>query len=286
MLSGPQEDRNAVLESIFDKIPSFLLSYLIKEWTMQSHTIPTGLSAREKLETTMDLLDGLSRSQIQTLRKLEKFITYDCVWSPFVVREGLEFTKSGFLEKFSTKEYFPNPRVPINGKLHSYEIEAGIFLLIADFSSRSSLLRTFRRFILIPELNFIFSEHDELGQKVLLTLVQKALGVIVENLPFNSMVIRSISKDCSIVKGLTFLVTTETAGVEGLETVSVLGSDVIPGAEELKVSKEMGTSVLSLGPWIGVKSENFEVDIYNGLHFKRFKLEDLKIIAETLSEED
>ncbi|MFX0116269.1 MAG: hypothetical protein ACFFB3_17095 [Candidatus Hodarchaeota archaeon] len=286
MLSRPQEDEITVLESTLEKIPSFHLTYLATKWSKTPQRIPEGLNGQQKLKALHDIIGSISKSKFQHFRKLEKFLTFDTTWSPFLIGHEFVLHQVGLIKRFSAKEYFPNPRVAVNGKLHSFEIEPGIFLLVAEFSSRSSLLRTYRRFVIVPELNLMLAEHDSLGRKLLTDLLQPFLNLKLDNLAINSMVLRDISKEWTEISGMTSLVTTETAGVEGLETVAISGTNVLSGAEELKSAKEMASSLLSIGPWVGIKTVNFTLNIYKGLKFRRFVLEDMRRLKEILEVED
>ncbi|MFQ5979493.1 MAG: hypothetical protein ACE5OZ_15305 [Candidatus Heimdallarchaeota archaeon] len=286
MLSGPFKEKTEVLENILSKISSFHLSHLITSWTKTSHTIPDDITSQEKLELIIENVGGVSRSKFQLLLKLEKFLTFTSPWSPFLICNEFHFKQIGLLRRFSTKEYYPNPKAAVRGKLHSFEINPDIFLIVAEFSSPSSLLRSFRRFAITPKLNLLLAEHDSLARKLLTNLIQPTLKLELNNLAINSMVIRDISKDWPLISGLTSLVTTETAGVEGLETVSISGENVLLGAEELKSAKEMISSLMSIGPWVGIRTENFSLNIYEGLKFQRFDLEDLHRLKEILEVED
>ena len=286
LLSGPERDRMAILERIFDRITPYFLSQLISNWTKTPYKIPPDLDGRRKLDTALQTLGSLSRTKVQALRKLEKFFTFNCFWNPFLIADELDYKHDKLPKRFKTERYFPNPRISVNGFIYSLEIDPGIFLIVVDFSSRSSLLRTFCRFVLFTKLKLFLVESNPLSREILISLIQPALGLNLQNPPINSMTIRAISQNWSRILGLTFLVTTETAGVEGLETVSIAGKDVLPGSDELKTHRKMDNSILSLGPWVGIKTDSFSLNIYEGLKINRFVHDDFQRLKGIFEEED
>ncbi|MFW9915600.1 MAG: hypothetical protein ACFFGZ_08305 [Candidatus Thorarchaeota archaeon] len=285
-LAGPGTDKTAVLEAVLEKVSSHLLSSLVSRWTKASYVIPEDSDSQKKLQMTMEAMGSLSKGKLQYFRKLEKFLTLDSPWSPFLISNKCEINKIGLLRRFGTSQFFPNPKASVTGKLHVFEIEEGIFLIIAEFSSRSSLLRTFRRFVIAPEIEMLIAEHDELARKLLVHVIQPTFGIEIQNLAINSMALRDIADEWGQISGLNCLVTTETAGVEGLETVGISGENVLSGADELKSAKNMASSLKSIGPWIGIETDSFSVNIYEGMRFKQFVLEDLRRLKEVLEVEE
>jgi hypothetical protein len=248
--------------------------------------IPKDSDSQKKLQMTTEAMGSLSKSKLQYFRKLEKFLTLNSPWSPFLISNECEIKETGLLKRFGTTRFFPNPKASVNGKLHVFEIEEGIFLIVAEFASRSSLLRTFRRFIIAPEIEMLIAEHDELARRLLVQLIQPTFGIEIQNLAINSMALRDIADEWGQISGLRCLVTTETAGVEGLETVAISGENVLSGADELKSAKKMASSLKSIGPWIGIETDNFSLNIYEGMRFKQFVLEDLRRLKGVLEVED
>lgn len=285
-LAGPDTDKTAVLEAILEKVSSYLLSSLVSRWTKTSYVIPKDSNSQKKLQMTIEAMGSLSISKLQYFRKLEKFLDLNSLWSPFLISNKCEIKETGFLRRFGTSRFFPNPKASVTGKLHVFEIEEGIFLIVAEFTSRSSLLRTFRRFIIAPEIELLIAEHDELARQLLVQVIQPSFEIEIQNLAINSMALRDIADEWGQISGLRCLVTTETAGVEGLETVAITGENVLSGADELKSAKKMASSLKSIGPWIGIETDNFSVNIYEGMRFERFILEDLSRLKAVLEVEE
>lgn len=211
--------------------------------------------------------------QTSTLsEKEQKLLNWDCFWKPFKVQ--LEKRVTSTLLKLDNSSWpvksFVSTNVRVRGIIRITPIGENLFLLAPEIVSKSSAQRKIFRMIIYNEFVLIQVDEDSISEKIFLDFLCPMLEVKQDNVKeirINAMKIRKLAKKIRPIK-LTLLVNHQTAGVEGLEELTLTGKNVIRGIQTLKDRQEVDLKADSIGPWVDLESEYLGYTMGKGVKLK------------------
>lgn len=151
------------------------------------------------------------------------------------------------------KRYVSAGGIRARGTLHVSEIAKDKLWIIAEVISKSINVRGMFRYLLFIEEDkgiILVEDTDQDGEKVFQEFILPTFKL--ENAKenrVNAMRVRKLAKNGTETPvRLTLLVNNQTAGVDGLETITLTGSNVNRGIITLKDRQEVDLKAESIGP--------------------------------------
>jgi hypothetical protein len=135
--------------------------------------------------------------------------------------------------------------------------------------------------LVLHNANIILIESVDDGTKVFENYITPTFGINnPQEIRINAMRIRKLAKNGSETPvKLTLLVNNQTAGVEGLETLTLVGENIIRGIQTLKDRQEVDLKAESIGPWIEIETDSIKLEMAKGLKIKNMKKEALDLLS-------
>jgi hypothetical protein len=169
------------------------------------------------------------------------------------------------------------------GILTLREVFPNVIFLAAEIISKSINIRGTYRYLFLYPQNVLLAEHrDEEGEKLLYQYIAPTFQTSdLSEIKINAMRIRKLAKNgIEMPIKLTMLVNYQTAGVEGLETVTLTGENIIRGIQTLKDRQEVDLKAEAIGPWIEIETNSLKLEMSKGVKIKKFSSESLGILYE------
>ena len=165
---------------------------------------------------------------------------------------------------------FLKSHVRARGTLHIYEIFKDVLLIAPEVISRSATTRGIFRILLFGTVALIQVDEDQVSKNFFMEYLLPILDLSEEDIKeirINAMRIRGLARKITPIK-LTLLVNNQTAGVDGLEEITLTGRNVIRGIQTLKDRQEVDLKADSIGPWIDIETTSLQFTMGKGIFLK------------------
>ncbi|MFW9995327.1 MAG: hypothetical protein ACFFD4_25040 [Candidatus Odinarchaeota archaeon] len=272
-------DEKQDFESLITRLPDYFLVQNFSE-TSGLKEIPdfTQGPLEENAENArkflVDNFETLLAVKIKELRRLVKIVDLAGEWLPYKLKFPLTDLKN--IAKMNSKsfpvsEFTGSSKTKVSGTFHVYEILDEIYVIAAEFKSRSALLRKTYRYLILAKEGILLAEALKGTKEILEKLLLPKLGLSSDNIKernVNAMIVKKVARKF-IPQRLTFLISIETAGVDGLTSISLEGDNVKRGLETLKSRQEFDLDPSNLGPWTAVETETVNVAVRKPVRVKR-----------------
>lgn len=162
---------------------------------------------------------------------------------------------------------FLKSNVRARGILHIQEIFEGVVLIAPEVISRSATTRGVYRIILFSNIALIQVDEEQVSKTFFMEYLLPILEVTDEEakeIRINAMRIRGLARKITPTS-LTLLVNNQTAGVDGLEKITLSGQNVIRGIQTLKDRQEVDLKADSIGPWIDIETTSLRFTMGKGI---------------------
>lgn len=213
----------------------------------------------------------------------EKLIINDVLWKPYKVDSFSPLNEFFNLNDavWPVKKFISSKGIRARGRIEVVEILPKTILIIAEIISKSINIRGWYRFLVLYDANIILTESIDEGIKVFEKYVTPTFGINnPQEIRINAMRIRKLAKNGTEAPvKLTLLVNNQTAGVEGLETLTLVGENIIRGIQTLKDRQEVDLKAESIGPWIELETNSIKLEMAKGLKIKNIKKEALDLLT-------
>ena len=213
---------------------------------------------------------------------------FDCdsYWIPYKFNDGNPSHWKEVLLALNNSSWpvktFVKSTVRVRGRLNVTELSKNVLLVAPEVVSKSINIRKIFRIIIFE--GYALVQDDEVSKKFLHEYIGPIFDLSEENfkeIRINAMKIRKLAQKIIPTK-LTLLVNNQTAGVEGLEELTLTGQNVIRGIKTLKDRQEVDLKAESIGPWIELESEDLKFKMGKGIFLKNQNEKSFEIILETL----
>ncbi len=263
--------------SYLDQFPTYVFSEIIGKWQNTSIKLePNGLLSAENLEKTQNILESLSSNRLNHLQKLAGILTLTNVWwQVYQLSNPLSLSKIRLRPRtIDLVKLLPNDASKITAKFSVIDLCEHALLLVIEFSSRTRSLRDNYRFIYLPSINKILLEMKPLAEPLLKEELLPYLSSTPEKVSSKPIRARLIKKlaispdDPQHRLNISFLkirISLETSGIEGLQHIIIEGENVIRGVETLEQRHEISLKFMDSGPWVGVGTTDFHIEIQKGV---------------------
>ena len=184
------------------------------------------------------------------------------------------------------KKYISCKGIHARGRIKVISIFDGIYLVIAEVISKSINIRGMFRYLLLVHNNIILVEEAGIeGDKLFMDYIVPTFQLTnVSEIRINAMRIRKLAKNNSETPTkLTLLVNNQTAGVDGLETLTLTGENIIRGIQTLKDRQEVDLKAESIGPWIEIETHSIKFEMGKGFKIKKVTPKSFNLIAEAVN---
>ncbi|MHA1207141.1 MAG: hypothetical protein ACTSSO_06195 [Candidatus Hodarchaeales archaeon] len=235
---------------------------------------PNGLFSSENKSIVEPILEELSKSRMNQLLKL-----------------------SLILQLTGTKEvdiitYFPGEEAKVKGKFSLIDLCEHAILFAIDITSRTRSLRDCIRFIFLPTINRILVEQKPLSSSLLKGEILPYLSKEPDEVTSKRIRARLIKKLATStsdpehrlnILSLKIKISLETSGIEGLQHIIIEGENVIRGVETLEQRHEISLQFLQSGPWVGIGTDDFQLEIGKGVKIHQLESESFKRLNTVLN---
>ena len=202
-----------------------------------------------------------------------KIMEWDSYWQPYQItlKENWKDLLLALNGSSWPVKNFLKSAAKARGVLHIVEICNNVILIAPEIVSRSASTRGMFRILIFENFAFIQVEEDNISSKIFTEYFSPVLELEEENIKeirINAMRIRNLAKKITPIK-LTLLVNNQTAGVDGLEQITLTGKNVLRGIHTLKDRQEVDLKADSIGPWIDIETvNNLRFTMGKGIFFK------------------
>lgn len=170
----------------------------------------------------------------------------------------------------------------VRGEQSCFELAKGVFLVAFSVRSKSPKLRNIFRIVVTKSFALIQNDQEGVSKRLFSELILPKFNLKEsKEIRVNAMKIRKLIKIVTPTR-LTLKVNFENAGVEGLESLILTGSNVIRGIQTLKDRQEVDLKADSIGTMVELESENLCFVIGKGLLLKQVDKKVWDILAKTL----
>lgn len=181
---------------------------------------------------------------------------------------------------------FIKSNAKVRGLIHSLEVSDDVILIAPEVISRSINSKFIFRIIVFDNHALVQEDVDKVSLKLFLNFLCPIFDIKPDNsnvkeIRINAMKIRKLSKHITPVR-LTLLVNNQTAGVEGLEQLTLTGDNVIRGIKTLADRQEVDLKADSIGPWIDLASESLQFTMGKGIKLNNHTNEVFNIIKSSI----
>ncbi len=263
--------------SFLDQFPTYVFTELMRKWQSTSINLESnGLFSKENVEKTKSILHSLSSNRMSHLQKLAGTLALtDIWWQVYQLSNPISLSKIRLRpQEIDISKYLPEDASKITGKFTLIDLCEHALLLVIDFSSRTRSLRECYRYIYLPSINKILQEKKPLASALLEDELLPYLSSTPEK--FSSKPIRArLIKKLAIspddpqhrlnISLLKIRISLETSGIEGLQHIIIEGDNVIRGVETLEQRHEISLKFMDSGPWVGVGTTDFHIEIRKGI---------------------
>ena len=85
------------------------------------------------------------------------------------------------------------------------------------------------------------------------------------------------------ILSLKIKISLETSGIEGLRHIIIEGENVIRGVETLEQRDEISLEFMQSGPWVGVGTNDFQLEIGKGIKIHQLESDSFKRLNTVLN---
>ncbi len=263
--------------SHLERFPTFVFSQLYSKWKNKNiKLVPNGLFSEENKNTTISLLEELSANRIKTINKLAETLKVTSTWwDVYQFKDPKPLSQIRLKPKvIELKDYVGKNSTKITGKFSIIDLCEHAILLVIEFSSRTKSLREIFRYIFLPSINKLLVEQKNMAVELLkgelITFLSSSPDTLTKK-PIRALLIKklAISTDDPMhrldISSLKIRISLETSGIEGLQHIIIEGENVIRGVETLEQRHEISLQFMQSGPWVGVGTAEFQMEIGKGV---------------------
>ena len=281
--------------SFLDEFPTFVFSNIVNKWKKTTISLtPNGLFSDENKSIVEPILAELAKSKMNQLSKLSMILQLTGTWW-----QVYQITKPKPLSQIrlrpidvNLKNYLPNEETKIKAKFSLIDLCEHAILFAIDLSSRTRSLRDCIRFIFLPTINRILVEQKPLSSSLLKGEILPYLSTEpdeVSSKPIRARLIKKLAtspNDPEYRLNILFLkirISLETSGIEGLQHIIIEGENVIRGVETLEQRHEISLQFMQSGPWVGVGTNDFQLEIGKGIKLHQLESDTFKRLNTVLN---
>ena len=181
---------------------------------------------------------------------------------------------------------FLKSNVRARGVFHVREVFENVLLIAPEVISRSATTRGIFRILIFNNIALIQDEDDHVSKAIFLEYLIPILEVNdsdIKEIRINAMRIRGLARKIIPTK-LTLLVNNQTAGVDGLEQITLSGQNIIRGIQTLKDRQEVDLKADSIGPWIDIETNSLRFTMGKGIFIKEGATKEILDVVKTTLE--
>ena len=281
--------------SFLDHFPTYVFSELISKWSKSPLELqPNGVLSEENKETTITFLKELSASRMKQLVRLADTLKLtDTWWQAYQFTEPKPLSEIRLRPKtIDIGKYLPDISSKINASFSLIDLCEHAILLNVEISSRTRSLRDSFRYILLPSIHKVLMEKKSISydllEKELIPFLSSAPEK-VKSKPVRARLVKqlAVSPDDPqhrvAISSLKIRISLETSGIEGLQHIIIEGDNVIRGVETLEQRHEISLQFMQSGPWIGVGTKEFQLEIGKGIKLHQLEADAFKRLNTVLN---
>ena len=260
-----------------ENFPTFVFSQLINKWNNTNIELaPNGLFSEENREHSISLLKNLSANRVNKINKLADTLRFvSCWWDVYQFKDPKPVSQIRLRPKLiDIQNYVGEDSSKITAKFSIIDLCEHALLLVIEYTSRTRSLRETFRYIFLPSINKLMVEQNDMAVELLKGELITYLSSSPETLtikPIRARLIKklAISPDDPQhrlnISSLKIRISLETSGIEGLQHIIIEGENVIRGVETLEQRHEISLQFMQSGPWVGVGTSEFQIEIGKGV---------------------
>ena len=281
--------------SFLDEFPTFVFSHLVNKWKRTTINLePNGLLSEENKSIVEPILTELTKSRLNQLSKLSMLLKITRTWwQVFQISNPKPLSKIRLrpVEVDITK-YLIGKEGKIKATFSLIDLCEHAILFAIDLSSRSKALRDCIRFIFLPTINRILVEQNPLSLPLLKGEILPYLSLTPDKVSSKPVRARLIKKLATSpydpehrlnILSLKIKISLETSGIEGLRHIIIEGENVIRGVETLEQRHEISLEFMQSGPWVGVGTNDFQLEIGKGIKIHQLESDSFKRLNTVLN---
>jgi hypothetical protein len=260
-----------------EHFPTFVFSQLINKWKNTNiKLVPNGLFSEENKEISISFLKDLSVNRINKINRMADTLRFTSNWwDVYQFKDPKPVSQIRLRPKvIDTMNYVGKDSRKINAKFSVIDLCEHAILLVIEFSSRTKALREIFRYLFLPSINKLMVEQKnfatELLKGELITYLCSSPETLTKK-PIRARLIKklAVSPDDPQhrlnISSLKIRISLETSGIEGLQNIIIEGENVIRGVETLEQRHEISLQFMQSGPWVGVGTVEFQMEIGKGV---------------------
>jgi hypothetical protein len=281
--------------SFLDEFPTYVFSNMINKWRRKTITLtPNGLFSNENKSIVEPILAELTKSRMNQLLKLSLILQLTGTWwQAYQITKPKPLSQIRLRPKLvSLTNYLPEEETKINAKFSLIDLCEHAILFVIDLTSRTSSLRDCIRFIFLPNISKILIEQKPISSTLLEGEILPYLTTNPEEVsskPIRARLIKKLAtspNDPEHRLNILFLkirISLETSGIEGLQHIIIEGENVIRGVETLEQRHEISLEFMQSGPWVGIGTTDFQLEIGKGIKLNQLESDSFKRLNTVLN---
>lgn len=281
--------------SFLDDFPTYVFSQLVNKWKRTNLQLsPNGLFSEENRPIVESILGDLTKSRLKQLSKLSSLLQITGKWwEVFQITQPKPLSKIRLRpSEVDINRYLPGQGSKIKSTFSLIDLCEHAILFAVDLSSRTRSLRDCFRFIFLPTINKILVEQKTISSSLLKGEILPYLSMNpdeVSSKPVRARLIKKLATTTNDPEhrfNILFLkirISLETSGIEGLQHIIIEGENVIRGVETLEQRHEISLQFLQSGPWVGVGTNDFQLEIGKGIKIHKLESESFKRLNSVLN---
>lgn len=218
--------------------------------------------------------------------ELDNWSTY---WKPYQVKPpegGIAEMQQQLLgldsKAWPVKTYVKSGQIRVRGMVHVRSLYPEVLLLAAEVVSKSINVRGVFRMIFLGDLVLVENDAENLAYTLFAQYFCPLLGIEeTKEVRVNAMRVRSLAMKSTPTR-LTLLVNNQTAGVDGLEQITLVGENIMRGIKTLKDRQEVDLKADSIGPWVEVETLHLRYKMGEGVFVKEVSESTFAVVRSTL----
>ena len=281
--------------SFLDEFPTFVFSSMINKWkNLTIDLAPNGLFSDENKSIVEPILAELTKSRLNQLLKLSLILKLTGNWwQVFQITKPKPLSVIRLRPKeVNFRNYSSDVEAKVKAKFTLIDLCEHAILFAIDLTSRTRSLRDCIRFIFLPTINRILIEQKPLSSSLLKGEILPYLTTEpseVSSKPIRARLIKKLATDTNDPEhrlNILFLkikISLETSGIEGLQHIIIEGANVIRGVETLEQRHEISLQFLQSGPWVGIGTDDFRLEIGKGVKLNQLESDSFKRLNTVLN---
>ncbi len=281
--------------SFLDQFPTYVFSELVSKWKNSPIELQAnGIFSKENKETSIAILQELSPTRMKQLIKMASTLQLtNTWWQAYQLKEPRPLSEIRLRPKaIDINKYLPNVASKVKASFSLIDLCEHAILLIIEFSSRTRSLRDIFRFIYLPSIHKILIETKSISSDLLKGELVPYLCSAPDKIsskPIRARLVKQLAvspDDPQHRLEISFLkirISLETSGIEGLEHIILEGDNVIRGVETLEQRHEISLQFMQSGPWVGVGTKEFQLEIRKGIKIHQLEADTFKRLNTVLN---